>query len=92
MRDGAVFALASGEPVPAVSTGQMREVDRSMPEDFGIDLARMMENAGRNLADLAQRLFAPQTVIVLAGPGGNGGGGSACQLADTRLPGCAVKR
>jgi len=75
MRDGAVFALASGEPVPAVSTGQMREVDRSMPEDFGIDLARMMENAGRNLADLAQRLFAPQTVIVLAGPGGNGGGG-----------------
>src|SRR5260370_8705040 len=77
MRDGAVFALASGEPVPAVSTGQMREVDRSMPEDFGIDLARMMENAGRNLADLAQRLFAPRTVIVLAGPGGNGGGGLA---------------
>ncbi len=77
MRDGAVFALASGEPVPAVSTGQMREVDQSMAGYFGIDLARMMENAGRNLADLAQRLFAPRTVIVLAGPGGNGGGGLA---------------
>src|SRR6266536_1998952 len=70
-----MFALASGEPVPVVSTGQMREVDRSMAGYFGIDLARMMENAGRNLADLGQLLFAPRTVIVLAGPGGNGGGG-----------------
>jgi NAD(P)H-hydrate epimerase len=72
-----MFTLASGEPVPAVSTAQMREVDRSMPGDFGIDLAQMMENAGRNLADLAQLLFTPRTVIVLAGPGGNGGGGLA---------------
>ncbi len=53
----------------------MREVDRSMAGYFGIDLARMMENAGRNLADLGQLLFAPRTVIVLAGLGGNGGGG-----------------
>jgi NAD(P)H-hydrate epimerase len=72
-----MFALASGEPVPVVSTGQMRELDRSMAGYFGIDLARMMENAGRNLADLGQLLFAPRTVIVLAGPGGNGGGGLA---------------
>src|SRR5258708_28894772 len=72
-----MLTLASGEPVPAVSTGQMREVDQSMAGYFGIDLARMMEDAGRNLADLAQRLFAPRTVIVLAGPGGNGGGGLA---------------
>jgi len=70
-----MFTLASGEPVPAVSTGQMREVDRSMPGDFGIGLAQMMENAGRNLADLGHLLFAPRSVIVLAGPGGNGGGG-----------------
>jgi hypothetical protein len=34
-----VFRLTAGEPVPAVSTGQMREVDRSMTEDFSIDLA-----------------------------------------------------
>ena len=72
-----VFTLSSGDPVPAVSTAQMREVDRSMPEDFGIDLARMMENAGRNLADLGQALVTPRTAIVLAGPGGNGGGGLA---------------
>ncbi len=36
-----------------VSTGQMREIDRSMTGYFGIDVARMMENAGRNLADIS---------------------------------------
>jgi NAD(P)H-hydrate epimerase len=72
-----MFTLASGEPVPTVSTAQMREVDRSMAGYFGIDLARMMENAGRNLADLGQLLFTARTVIVLAGPGGSGGGGLA---------------
>ena len=61
-----VFRLNAGEPVPAVSTGQMREVDRSMTEDFGIDLAQMTENAGPNLADLGQALA---------------GGGSSCNGA-----------
>lgn len=60
---------------PALSTAQMREVDRIMVEDLGIDLVRMMENAGRNLAWLAQGRFAPNSVTILAGPGGNGGGG-----------------
>jgi NAD(P)H-hydrate epimerase len=53
----------------------MREVDRTMIEDIHIGLPQMMENAGRNLADLAVALFGPSTVTVLAGPGGNGGGG-----------------
>ena len=76
-----MFTLASGEPAPAVKTAQMQEVDRSMAGHFGIDLARMMENAGRNLADPGQLLFAPRPVIVLAGPGGNGGGGLVAALA-----------
>jgi hypothetical protein len=58
-----VFRLNAGEPVPAVSTGQMREVDRSMTEDFGIDLAQMTENAGPNPADLGQALVAPRVVV-----------------------------
>jgi NAD(P)H-hydrate epimerase len=50
-----------------------------MIEDFGIDLVRMMENAGRNLAHLARDRFLDgdprgKTVVVLAGTGGNGGG------------------
>jgi NAD(P)H-hydrate epimerase len=46
-----------------------------MVEELGIGLPQMMENAGRALADLALRRFQPATVLVLAGPGGNGGGG-----------------
>ena len=61
--------------VPVLTTDQMREVDRAMIEDLHIELIQMMENAGRSLADLAIARFAPATVTVLAGPGGNGGGG-----------------
>jgi NAD(P)H-hydrate epimerase len=65
--------------VPFISTEQMIEVDRAMMEDFGIDLTRMMENAGRNLAHLARERFLGgdprgKRVAVLAGTGGNGGG------------------
>lgn len=61
--------------LPAVTTDQMREIDRIMMEDLGIELIQMMENAGRNLADLAIARYRPASCTVLAGPGGNGGGG-----------------
>ena len=69
--------------VPSVSTQEMIEVDRAMMEDYGIDLAQMMENAGRNLAHLARLRFLdgqPQgkKVVILAGTGGNGGGALVC--------------
>ena len=63
------------EAVPALSAEQMRAVDRAMIEDLHIELIQMMENAGRALALLAIRRFAPMRAVVLAGPGGNGGGG-----------------
>jgi NAD(P)H-hydrate epimerase len=66
-----------------VDTDQMIEVDRSMIEDFNIELIQMMENAGRNLAALARERFLDgdpraRKVTVLAGPGGNGGGALVC--------------
>ena len=61
--------------VPAVTMEEMREVDRIMIEDLNIQLMQMMENAGRNLAEVAIRRFDPSSVLVLAGTGGNGGGG-----------------
>jgi NAD(P)H-hydrate epimerase len=64
-----------GAVVPALTAEQMREVDRAMVEDLQIELIQMMENAGRSLAHLAIARFAPSSVTVLAGPGGNGGGG-----------------
>ena len=73
--------------LPALSTEQMREVDRLMVEDYQIRLLQMMENAGRNLALLAKRILAAdddpedalqdRPIVVLAGRGNNGGGGLA---------------
>src|SRR5262249_38451566 len=65
----------SFDELPSVSEAQMRDVDRLMIDDFHISLLQMMENAGRNLAELCVRVFAPASVVVLAGGGGNGGGG-----------------
>ena len=69
----------SGLVVPAVTTEQMREVDRVAIEGVGPNLYQMMENAGRNLASLCVELlgegWATSPVVVLAGTGGNGGGG-----------------
>lgn len=67
------------EQPPYLTTEQMREVDRAMIEDYGIELIQMMENAGHTLARLARMRFlngAPRgkRVVVLAGTGGNGGG------------------
>jgi NAD(P)H-hydrate epimerase len=75
-------------PAPALTAPQMREVDRIMMDEYGIDLVRMMENAGRALAELAITRFAPGHVDVLAGPGGNGGGGlvAARHLANRGIP------
>lgn len=65
--------------VPAVTRAQMREIDRLMVEEFGIEIVQMMENAGLQLARLVQHLLggalAGQRVLVLAGRGNNGGGG-----------------
>ncbi len=69
--------------LPYLTTSQMIEVDRAMMEDFRIDLIRMMENAGRNLAHLARVRFLGgdprgKKVVLLAGTGGNGGGALVC--------------
>jgi NAD(P)H-hydrate epimerase len=64
----------SRSAVPALTTEQMRAVDQAMVDDLHIELVQMMENAGRNLAELAITRFSPTSVTVLAGPGGNGGG------------------
>ena len=65
--------------VPAVTTSEMRELDRIAMQETGPNLFQMMENAGRNLAELALELLGKDwqeaRVVVLAGTGGNGGGG-----------------
>ncbi len=79
--------------LPWLTTAQMIEVDRAMIEDFRIDLLQMMENAGRALARVARERFlaanaSGKRVVVLTGPGGNGGGALACAR---RLAGWGVQ-
>jgi NAD(P)H-hydrate epimerase len=66
------------DAVSWITVAQMREVDR-VAIDLGLTLTRMMENAGTNLAWLALAMLggdaAGRRVAVLAGRGGNGGGG-----------------
>lgn len=66
--------------VPSLTTAQMVEVDRLMIEEYGIQLIQMMENAGRNLAELARRMLggvSQRRIVALCGAGHNGGGGMA---------------
>jgi NAD(P)H-hydrate epimerase len=74
------FQTEGANPVPAVTAAQMREVDRIAVEEFGLSILQMMENAGRNLAQHAMDMLngARGTITVLAGSGGNGGGGLCC--------------
>ena len=65
----------SAEEIAWLSAAQMVEVDRIMMEDLHIELIQMMENAGRNLAQLSIDRYNPVRVTVCAGSGGNGGGG-----------------
>ena len=78
----------TGIEVLAVTANQMIEVDRVAIEDTGPNLLQMMENAGRSLAQQAivslGETWQTANIVVLAGNGGNGGGGicSARHLAN----------
>lgn len=69
------------QKLPILTTAQMIEVDRLMIEEWGITLAQMMENAGRNFAELARRQMGGtargKRIAVFCGTGNNGGGGMA---------------
>jgi NAD(P)H-hydrate epimerase len=73
------FTTSTGIKVPFVSVEQMREIDRIAVEETAPNLLQMMENAGRNLAEVAIEILGDgwndAAITVLAGNGNNGGGG-----------------
>ena len=74
------FITPNEKIAPSVNTDQMREIDRIAEEVYGLGVLQMMENAGRNLAQVVmEQLSNPaDAVTILAGGGGNGGGGLCC--------------
>jgi NAD(P)H-hydrate epimerase len=71
--------MLGGQRMSALTSREMREIDRLAVEETGPALLQMMENAGRSMAVLTLRklrdVYPAARVVVLAGPGGNGGGG-----------------
>ncbi|MCE5313716.1 MAG: NAD(P)H-hydrate dehydratase [Armatimonadota bacterium] len=62
----------------AVTAQQMRDLDRRATEEFGIPSILLMENAGRAIFDTAVGMLGDiylKRVVVVAGPGNNGGDG-----------------
>ena len=90
--NASAFVGPAGRPVAAVTAEEMRAVDRVAVEEIGLDLPRMMEHAGRGLAEAVLEVQSSNRselpVAVFAGNGGNGGGGLACarHLANRDLP------
>jgi NAD(P)H-hydrate epimerase len=54
---------------------QIRQVDRLAIEKFGMSGLVLMENAGRNAAEIIRQLGDGQHVVILCGKGNNGGDG-----------------
>jgi hydroxyethylthiazole kinase-like uncharacterized protein yjeF len=75
-------------PKPELLTpAEMGRADRAAVA-LGRPVAWLMENAGRAVARAVRRRFSPRRVLVLCGPGNNGGDGFVCarHLEDAGWP------
>jgi NAD(P)H-hydrate epimerase len=70
----------NGINIPAVTKDEMRESNQIAVEEHRFGILQMMENAGRTLAKLAMQQLNNHRcrINILAGSGGNGGGGLCC--------------
>lgn len=56
-----------------ISSDRMKEVDREVPEKYGITESRLMENAGLRVAEFIRQEIDGRHVTLYAGEGNNGG-------------------
>ncbi len=76
--EGGGFGLELG--VRVFATKELREIDRLATEEFGLPSLVLMEHAATQLSEAAARvlsIFEQSRVVVVCGPGSNGGDGLA---------------
>jgi NAD(P)H-hydrate epimerase len=61
--------------VPPLSRDQVRNVDKVAIDQYGIPGIALMENAGRGAAEIIDRIASAGPIVILCGPGNNGGDG-----------------
>ncbi|WP_442505292.1 NAD(P)H-hydrate epimerase [Novipirellula sp. SH528] len=61
--------------IRALSRDQVRSVDQTAIEEYGMSGLVLMENAGRGAAEVIQQNLASGRVVILCGKGNNGGDG-----------------
>lgn len=70
------IATSDTKPPCVLTVAQIRAVDAIAVRDFGMNSLVLMENAGRGCADwIDTKLNRSSGVVVLCGPGNNGGDG-----------------
>jgi len=74
-----LYYTESGIQIPAITAYKMREIDDIAMNQLGLNIYQMMENSGRNLSDFVKFTLGENwrdiPVLIMAGKGGNGGGG-----------------
>lgn len=61
--------------LPALSRSQVRQIDKTAIETYGVPGIVLMENAGRGAAEIIAEYAPPGQVTILCGSGNNGGDG-----------------
>src|SRR5512139_2943994 len=65
----------AGETMKVATALEMREIDRITIEEYGVPSLVLMERAGLAVASRISGVFRHRKVVVLCGPGNNGGDG-----------------
>ena len=61
--------------IKAVTSGEMREIDRISIEEIGIPASVLMNNAGKSAAEFIKEKFKNKPAAIFCGTGNNGGDG-----------------
>lgn len=64
-------------PLPPLTFAEVRQVDRDAIQQLGIPGLLLMENAARGACEVIHRMGSFHRIVIVAGPGNNGGDGLA---------------